>query len=322
MRRGRDLRKNNRQDAKSAKKDRQERFFVFFSGSFLALLASWRLFCVASLIFVCACRQEQAKIYTGPTESLDEIVAKINQNNSQIPTLWAHQDFEGSIVDDKHNAHAVSAHGVILYRAPDELRIVANSDFEQPVFELGTTADYYWLKVNPELDTLWWGIQNVGNPRASEQIPIRPDLILDVLGIGVMDTHLMVEPFPVLRFNNDADAYMVDSIVHETDRLVVRKEIWYDRATLEPRLVLLFDNNGRVVLRAHLSEFAAVAGDGGARMATRYSLLFPDTGSTMQFVFSDQALNKNGIPHDGSIHLPDLANPGVKNVVQVDKDSD
>lgn len=275
---------------------------------------------LVAIALLSACRQEQPQIYTGPTASLDEIVAKINQNNAQIPTLWAHQDFDGSIVDDKHNAHSVSAHGVILYRAPDELRIVASSDFEQPVFEIGATADYYWLKVIPELDTLWWGrMSNVGKPCVSA-IPIRPDLILAVLGIGTMDTNFLREPFPIMRFNNDADAYMVDSVVRGPDRLVAQKEIWYDRQTLEPRLILLFDANGRVVLRAHLSDFAPLSGAGAGQIATRYNLFFPDTGSKMQFTLSDQALSKNGIPRENSIHLPDLANPGVKNVVQVDKD--
>ena len=61
-----------------------------------------------------------------------------------------------------------------------------------------------------------------------------------------------------MRFNNDADAYMFLWNVKLPDRWAVQKEIWYDRATLLPKLVLLFDENGRVVLRAYLSNYKSV----------------------------------------------------------------
>ena len=130
-----------------------------------------------------------------------------------------------------------------------------------------------------------------------------------------------------MRFNNDADAYMVDSVVSGPDRLLVRKEVWYDRRTLDPGLVLLYDARGRVVLRAHLGGFSPVETpdtpkDRWPRVATTYNLYFPDTGSKMQFTLNDQALNKNGVPHAGSIHMPDPRNAGVKNVNQIDEDCD
>jgi hypothetical protein len=278
---------------------------------------------VLFLSFLCGCRVEapqQRALYTGPTYSLQEVIAHIDANTSQIPTLWARQDFDGTIVDQDHASHSLSAHGVILYRAPHELRIVANDDFGQEVFEIGLTDDLYWLKVVPKLDTLWWGrMRNVGKP-SSVAIPIRPDLILDVLAVSGVDPNLNREPYPVLRFNNDADVYMIDSVVRASDRLLVQKEVWYDRVTLEPRTVLLFDANGRVVLRAHLSDFQPLADAGSAVIAMQYNLLFPDTGSTMKFTLSQAALGKNGIPRPGSIHLPNLDNPGVKNVIQIDKE--
>jgi hypothetical protein len=286
---------------------------------------SLRVLAVVTLCICGACQEPQAHaIYTGPTASLDEIVAKINANNAQIPTLWARQDFDGTIVDDKHQSHAVAADGVILYRAPHQLLITAHNEFGT-VFEMGVTEQFYWLKVVPSLDTLWWGkIANLGKPCA-ETIPIRPDLILDVLAVGVVDPNFKNEPYTVMRFNNDADAYMVDTIERAADRLLVRKEVWYDRQTLLPGLVLLFDANGRVVLQAQLTNFQPLAGGASSnapQIATSYKLRFPDTGSKMQFTLRDQTISQNGVPRPTSIHLPDLNNPGVGHVIQVDKDCD
>jgi hypothetical protein len=265
-------------------------------------------------------------IYTGPTLSLDQVVAGVNARNIQIPTLWARQDFDGNIVDDKGNSHSISAHGVILYRGPHELRIVADNEFG-PIFEMGATDEFYWLKVIPQSDTLWWGkMKNVGKPGAAS-MPIRPDYVLDVLAVGLIDPELMREPYTIMRFNNDADAYMLDTVVRGPDRMLARKEIWYDRTTLLPGLVLLFDDNGRVLLQAHLENYQPLPIDGvppdrWPQVASVYKLRFPDTGSTMQFALSQQALTKNGVPRPGGIHLPDLNNPGVKHVIQVDANCD
>ena len=269
-----------------------------------------------------ACQPKPLPVYTGPTSTLEDVVARINARNVQIPTLWARQDFDGDIVDDKGNSHSVSARGVILYRAPHELRIVADNEFG-PIFEMGATDEFYWLKVIPQMDTLWWGkMKNAGKPCAGA-MPIRPDLIIDVLAVGLIDSNLLHEPYTVMRFNNDADAYMLDSLIRGPDRMLVQKEVWYDRRTLLPGLVLLFDANGRVVLQAHLENYQALPMDGvppdrWPQIATVYRLRFPDTGSSMTFSLSQQALTKNGVPRAGVIHLPNLNNPGVKNVIQVD----
>jgi hypothetical protein len=285
------------------------------------------LFCIglAGAAALAGCRVQApppTRIYTGPTQSLSEIIARINANNLRIPTFWARQDFNGTIIDDKHQSHSVTADGVILYRAPHQLLITAHNEFGS-IFELGVTAENYWLKVVPDLDTLWWGrMSNVAKP-CSQRIPIRPDLILDVLAVGPINADLGAAPYPVLRFNNDVDAYMIDSIVRGPGRLLVQKEVWYDRQTLEPRTVLLFDANGRVVLRAHLSNFQPISSAPRApRLALQYDLLFPDSGSHMQFTLRDQTISQHGIPRPGTIHLPDLADPGVKNVIQVDQDCD
>jgi hypothetical protein len=163
-------------------------------------------------------------------------------------------------------------------------------------------------------------MKNAGDPRC-QPMPVRPDLILDVLAIGAIDTDLSSEPYPVLRFDNDDDAYIVDSIVRQPSRLIIRKEVWYDRATLLPSKVILYDDNGRAVLIALVGDFDRLGGAAAAPLLpTRYDLFFPDTGSKMQFVLRDEMLTKNGIPHPGSIHLPDLTRSGVKTVVQIDKD--
>src|SRR5690606_20580822 len=105
----------------------------------------------------------------------------------------------------------------------------------------------------------------------------------EVLGVSNIETDFLAEPAPVMRFNNDADAYMFIWIVQGPNRLIARKEVWYDRQTKLPKLILLFDDDGRIVLRAYLSEHQRIAVSDlpeteQPMIATRYNLFFPDSG--------------------------------------------
>ncbi|HRK30493.1 MAG TPA: hypothetical protein PLD59_05395, partial [Tepidisphaeraceae bacterium] len=156
----------------------------------------------------------------------------------------------------------------------------------------------------------------------SALIPIQPDLLSEVLAVGDLNTDLTREPAPVMRFNNDADAYMFVWIVRAQSKWVAQKEVWYDRETKHPRLVLLFDVDGRIVLRAYLSKHQQV-GETNAFVATEYDLLFPDRQAKLKLSLNELKLENNGVPREGSIRFPgpNADNAGVSNVVRIDDQS-
>jgi hypothetical protein len=197
---------------------------------------------------------------------------------------------------------------------------VGKKDVAGQIFELGTTRDEYWMIVRPEADTMWWGSFDQLDQADASLIPIQPDLLAEVLAVANLDTDLTREPAPVMRFNNDADAYMLVWIVRGQSRWVAQKEVWYDRQTLQPRLVVLFDGDGRIVLRAYLSDHMPVA-DTTATMATKFDLLFPDRQTKLKLTIEAAKLQNNGVPREGSIRFPgpNADNAGVSNVVRVDE---
>ena len=264
-------------------------------------------------------QEAQPAGYFGPTESMVDVAQAINANNSQIPTLWAKGEFEATI-NDNGRKQFVNGSATLLVKKPGEFRMVGKKDVAGQIFELGTTADEYWMIVRPEADTLWWGTFDRLAQADDKLIPIQPDLLAEVLAVGNLDSDLTREPAPVMRFNNDADAYMFVWIVRQTGRWVAQKEIWYDRQTKHPKLVLLFDADGRIVLRAYLSNHKPIA-DGTAVVATRYDLLFPDRQSKLKLTLEEVKLQNNGVPREGSIRFPgpNAENAGVSNVVRVDE---
>jgi hypothetical protein len=260
--------------------------------------------------------------YYGPTDSFETVVRKINANNELVPTLWARHDFEATVVDDNKRRHEVVGDGALLYRAPRGL-LIKGVRPGLTLFEIGSTEDRYWLTLVPEIDTAWWGsYANIGKPCVEPVMPIRPDLVLQVLGVGTFDTDLNRPPVPTMRFNHDADAYMFVWNAPLPSRWAAQREVWYDRQTLRPSIVILFDADGRVVLRAFLSKHQQVRVPDVAErdwpwVATEYRLFFPESGTKLWLNLSEVALDRNGAPSRRGIVFPRDFN--VANVRQIDR---
>lgn len=260
--------------------------------------------------------------YPGPTEPMRDVVQQINQNNQELPTLWASHGYKATVVDDRGKAHTFTGDGALLYRGPREMRLIGNKEFVGTIFEIGTTADRFWLKLVPEVETMWWGnFRNLGKPCA-EPIPLRPDLVVEVLGVGVINTDFTALPAPTMRFNHERDAYMFVWNAPLRERWSAVKEVWYDRQTMRPTLVMLYDGNGRVLVRAELRNHRTVEVDGLPRerwpqVAAEFRLFFPDNGTRMELDLREIMLNKRGSPPRG-LAFPDPRRAGVQRVVQID----
>jgi hypothetical protein len=261
--------------------------------------------------------------YYGPTLSLAELVDRINDNNNKISTLWAREHFEGLFVDRvQKKAARVDGYGNLLYTGPNQMKLTAKNELA-PLFEMGSDGARFWFYEQHDQD-FWWGdFSNVAE-EDSAQIPVRPDMVMEILGIRPIDSSLTSAPTPTMRFNNVADAYMVDWQQPVGDHWVVVKEIWYDRQSLLPEKVLLFDSQGRVVLWARLSNFVHMQMPTGdptqwPSVATSYKLSFPYTGTTISFELSDVSLNHKlgsiSFPNPATYQMPDpetLSRSGVR----------
>jgi hypothetical protein len=293
-------------------------------------MRSLPLLTLAALLFagsLAGCTRALVKprlAYEGPTDPMVDVVAAINRNNAAVPTMWASVGYKATVVDDKKRPHTANGDGVLMYRAPRDMRLVGYMTGAGTIFELGSTADRYWLVLKPEMETMWWGRhRNVGKPCVSQDIPIRPDLVMEVLGVATINTNFNEVPAPTMRFDNERDVYAFVWNGKLPDRWAALKEVWFDRATKLPIRVLLYDVNGRVTLRAELAGHKPVEVPGRQRgewpkVASQYNLYFPDSGTVMEFHLGDVMLDKRGTPTRKGIDFPDPRKAGVRDVIQVD----
>ena len=288
------------------------------------------MFICGSVLIGCVKPPPRKPIFTGPTETTSEVVQAINTNNRKLPTLFASiRELEASIVDDRGKRHNEVMGGRLLYRSPNEVLLIGNKPVAGDVVTLGSNEEQYWLVAKaPGPDTTWWGwYRHLGKPCA-QPIPMRPDLVLEVLGITTINEDFNQLPAPVMRYNNDADAYMFIWNAKLPDRWIAVKEIWYDRQTKRPTRIALFDAHGRPVLHAFLSKHKPVALDDVAESAWpvvpgEYRLFFPDTGSRLRMELGDVALTGGRIkaPNDRTFRF-NPGSTGVSKVIQLDEACD
>ena len=281
-----------------------------------------------TLMSLAGCRPDRVQkttSYFGPTETMEEVTRAINANNAVVPTLWSRIEFEAKTADD-----FVRTDGVLLYKSPRSMRLAGTREFvDGSVFEVGSTDERYWMSISPpgQPSRMWWGLhQNIGKPCVdTRQLPIRPDLVLEVLGLSMFNTNFLEPPVPVMRFNPETRAYMFIWNAPTANRWIAQKEIWYDMDSKLPTRVFLFDPNGRVVLRARLSghepvEVPETPREKWPKVARSFDLFFPDTGATMSLVLKpgEVQLENKGIPTRRGIQFPKEAK--FDEIIQLDKD--
>jgi len=272
----------------------------------------------------CGHKPVQRPGWWGPTEPMAAVITQVNANAAAIPTLYARQEIQADLFDKSRNrSFYVNSSGDVFLRKPRELLLRGRHDLAGKIFEIGSTEDVFWFTVYGQQDERYWGhYRHLGKP-CMQEMPVRPDLIGEVLGITEISTNLLEPPFPTMRFNNDQDAYMLVWNARLPTQFYAQKEIWYDRKTFLPLKVILHDFNGRVLVRANLQnhkpvEVSGVPQEKWPKIATRYDLLFPETKSTMILKLSDMALvSKTGHPKAGTIVFKD--DPEVSKVIQVDE---
>jgi hypothetical protein len=257
------------------------------------------------LIGCCPQKPPARQPYDGPTASLAEVVSTVNANNNRIKTLWASGDFEAWIRDDKGQSQHIDGDLLLASRKPTDLRMYGQGAGMR-FFDVGSNSTQFWFYVPYEkIDTMWWGeYANIAN-LDSNAIPIRPDLLIEVLGVNDLAIDLLKQPIPAMRFDAMDDEYLVDFHTILSDRMIVQKEVAYDRKTLLPQHVTFFDPNGRVVLRADLSEHRPLGTESGApKVATHYVIEFLQTHAKLVLKFAELKESNKGRPNDQTFRFP------------------
>ena len=230
--------------------------------------------------------------------SLPELVDSVNANNERLPTLYARGYVEAVLYEEKGGGPTTfNGSAIVQHQKPGRLRLKVTKAALGELLDLGTDGERLFVR-NGTQRLSYLGTVDQIDPRAAAGLPVRPDLMLQVLGINLLSRDLASFPAPVLEWNPDSRLHMVRFVEPAAlgePRLTVSKQTWYDvtddgRAI--PRQTILTGDDGRPLLVARLFDHEPV-GDAGASVARRVYLYFPPTGSKMRIDLEDVQLTQS-----------------------------
>lgn len=271
------------------------------------------MLCVIGLM---GCQEATHAPAAGPQLSRDQLIAQINANNQSLSSLWARISLDAEIrnPDTGKRQTIYAGDGALMFLAPSNLRLRAIKD-TMLVLDLGINADRFWLIAPaPGPDQMWWGYVRDA-AYASQEIPIAPRDLLDVLALRPISTE--GENPPVLRFDSAGQTYTLVWFRNGRNRDLIAREVSYDRQTLHPVRVMLYDPAGKLTLQADLSAHAPVEGSAKPEpvVARHITLYATATKSTAELRLRNVAATHNGVPNAASFGYPAVI--PVANVKQI-----
>ncbi|MCP4246635.1 MAG: hypothetical protein GY778_06270 [bacterium] len=196
---------------------------------------------------------------------IGQAIRVVNHNGNRVTTcLKAEGQTSGHFTDEAGRRRAVDLRAVLHVIAPRHLYLTLKSGLGTEEMLAGSNEEQYWLHVRRDDDTYRYGTHAAGSPGVDTPLPLRPDLLIEALGLNSLPADTTGPEGPVQRIV--ADHQQLIFLTYAADgQGLIRKEYWLDRR--EPRLIrrIIFrDAMGQVVMDSRLSDHAHLSGESDA----------------------------------------------------------
>ena len=215
-----------------------------------------------------------------------DFLARHNAWADQVQRLWARADLTLNFPKDetglKREQHDLRGH--LFLAKPDRL-FVHGEVLGKDVFTVGMNPERFWLWIRPEVNTVWTGRRGGEGER---RFILSPADLMTALGLFRID----LAPAVPAEFVAQAGHYILTERYPSTAAPAgpaapaasgPRRRVWFDRETLRPARVDLFDEAGRRLLLAELLLYQP-AGPDKTPVCTAYRARFYGNGEEMVLV--------------------------------------
>lgn len=234
---------------------------------------------VLLLVALAGCGERREPLGALPAR---QAIGLVNANAVRITgTLRASGPVSGSFRTPNGRSRGYDVDGTLFFLAPSNLRL----DFKalggtQMLF--GCNATHYWYHNKPDGDFYLSRPHGPVDPQLAEMIPIRPDQIVDALGLSAIPDPEGAELENPVVHRVEAEHQQVLFVRHDAlGRASLWKEYWLDR--YDPRLVgrvVFRDDNGELEMESRLSDYRRL-GEDGPLLPMRIEARWPKVGASM-----------------------------------------
>jgi len=191
------------------------------------------------------------------------VIERVNQNNRDMDFLIkASGDTYAQYIDEngkKKPFPFFPLSHTLIYRKPRNLYIKLDKLLET-VMEAGSNDKECWVWSKKDDRKYWWGLHEYMDKVDKVNIPIRPDRLLDVLGLWELPDNTTGPDGPVRWVGKDRYE-LIFMERNATGQLYITKTVCIDRR--EPFLIremALFNPDGLPYMTAELSKYKTIEG--------------------------------------------------------------
>lgn len=232
---------------------------------------------VLGMILVAGCGPTRAPAgpVAGPIVGPAEVIEKHNAWADSIPHIWARtalmMNFPSGNPEDGRLQYDLDGH--VFLQKPESL-YVHGEVLGKDVFCLGMNAERFWLWIGPRVNTIWTGRR--GGP-GERRFIISPEDLMVALGLFRIELDREAKAVFVAQERH----YVLSEEREFAGTRVPMRRIWFDRHTLRPVRVDLFDDAGQRLLMAELLKYERI---GQVEMCTVYRARFYAAADEMDLV--------------------------------------
>lgn len=224
-----------------------------------------------------------------PPEPTAVVIQRFNANNRRIQRAVYCPDVRVQVRlrDEQNRVQHFSGAGKFLFERPRGLYLDITHGLGVGVARFGSNDEQYWGWVQTEVERGWRGrYENLYLPR-NQQMPLRPDHIIEALGMNELPTG---HPGEMLWFRRSLDSPPVDDILYVRDlgtgQGALERQYWLSRRWPFMAVVIQFtDGIGRPRLKAFLDNYAPIGRADGPLATGRVTLQIGEDGSQMKLEF-------------------------------------
>lgn len=231
-----------------------------FSRTLLSIVALAALFAAG-----CGPTRGPLAAPAGPPMTPSEVIAAHNAWADSFQHIWSRAAISLVMPHSERRGERVryDTEGHLFLIKPDRL-FLHGQVLGQEVFKLGMNDERFWLWIRPRINTIWTGRRGGEGER---RFVLSPADLLAVLGVFPVEL-AAGEP---AAFDTQPRQYVLTQQRLLGGEKVPLKRTWFDRRTLRPVRIDVFDESGARVVMAELMRYERL---GETDVCTAYRIRF------------------------------------------------
>jgi len=221
-----------------------------------------------------------------PEESLEVVIGRVNENSARVDfILRGVGKADGKYLRADGKLEPFHQDAKLLFRRPRDLYLELEHSLGEDIMQIGSNSREFWVWKKVQKDRYWWGEHDQLDPHEYADLPVRPDQLVDIIGLGNLPTSVDPKTGPLFEVLPDRYQLTFLDSNGSGSPYPVKRVMIDRRSPYLVREVLYLSPTGRQHTVARLSNYGYARGT-SAQVPYRIRIEWPSRGEILELDFS------------------------------------